>query len=218
MTWYGNIWKAVKNVFTRTKSEIDPNNYISAPKAFYKATGIKPTSRRYVDKGTSRFTKRTPSISVRQYQSAQHGVSIEKRATFYKSGTKPRTTPQSQVSQYITRHRHGVTEYHDIPWAERFRFMRSMRGHQVQIKFFGQPSNRSQLTGESGSATGSLWVSDIVHDGDEARDFLEAVDTPTGELGFNEYNKPEKVSFYVWRKGRPETQSRVKTKTHRRKT
>jgi hypothetical protein len=74
--WVGRIFNSPKS----GRVEIDPNDWVSATKPQLKAIGAKPGSRRYVHKGQRRFSKSSVSLSVRQYQQAQHRITIEERA------------------------------------------------------------------------------------------------------------------------------------------
>jgi hypothetical protein len=70
------------------RAEIDPNDYVPATRPQLKAIGARLGARRYVRKDQRRFSKSSPSISVRQYQQAQHGVTLEKRASRYRRKPK----------------------------------------------------------------------------------------------------------------------------------
>jgi hypothetical protein len=193
MSWYGRIWKGVKRVFTRT--EIDARDYVSVTKKQLKSAGIATNKRWYILRSVAKFSKSTPTISVRQYQQAQHGLRIEKRAELYKSGSKPRLTRQSQT-HYPRKLSHGRYRYEDIPWDEMPDYYGRVAAYLIQVLALGQTA--SQYEGQSGAA----WRSIFVGEGHELPSLVDYVNSERGYKGFNIHNPPDLGTIHVWKKGR----------------
>ena len=142
-------------------------------------------------KSIKRPSAKTPRISIRKFQEASlGGVKIETRAEQYRTGARPKLTPQAQAARprRIGGYKHA---YEHIPWDDVPQYFDRVQGREAQFIVLGETTQRYGGTGEE-------WRTISVTTNGDLEGAYNQVNSERGFAGFSIYNQPSQATIIVW--------------------